>query len=372
MNKNVIVVLYLFLFTVLSLSAQNINVDFKEVLVLGADESAPKEYLFNLITDICTDSKGNIYIAEKKMAKVRVFDENGKFIKSIGRRGQGPGEMLEITCMTVDHKDELIVVDRMNRRFTRFSNMGDSTKTFTFLPSINPDLFAILALTNDTYVLYFRMKSTKNRSRQPDDKMLHIINYDFSLLQDSFAPAKDIWNFNEPFLRSLVGAPLPIGLMIIEPTKVVFTSCFYEGKLYNYELRNETWNLKILHGMERKYKSFRLLNLKDYKDNKYPKYSYLNSTSDGKFLVKMQNQNRGLGVLNDGKIVQFSFSYHKNKEKYHCELFDENGNFIGISQIKVKPFQIKWIDKNNKLYTKSVSKEGYSTIKVLKFEYSIK
>lgn len=357
--------------------SQQINFHLTEELVIGNDENASEEYLFNRITHICTDSNGNVYVAENKMLKVRVFDETGKFIKSVGRRGQGPGEILEITCMTVDHRDDLIVVDRMNRRFTRFSNIGDnfsdSAKTFTFLSEINPDLFAISSLANDTYVLYFRKKSSKNRTVQPDDKVLHIINHDFSKILDSFAQAEDIWNFEEQFERSIVGAPLICtSLSTIDSTNIIFSPHFYDGKLICYKFRNGIWDLMIMPGIKKKFKPYILLNRKDYPDGKYPKNFLSVSGSEGRFLIQQQNTNAGLCILNNRKILQFSFSYYENKGKYYCELFDENGNFMGSSELKEKRFQVKWIDKNNRLYAISVSKEGYPVIKVFKLDYSIK
>ncbi len=85
--------------------SQNINVEIEELLVLGNDENASAEYLFSLPEHICTDKKNNIYISDKNVCKIKVYDQNGKYIKSIGQKGQGPGEMQDITCFTVDKKD---------------------------------------------------------------------------------------------------------------------------------------------------------------------------------------------------------------------------------------------------------------------------
>ncbi|MCG8607346.1 6-bladed beta-propeller, partial [bacterium] len=95
-----------------ALHAQKLDVKLHEELVLGGDESASAEYLFSWPKAISTDSHNHIYVADRNSSKVRVFDHKGRFIKSIGRKGQGAGEMQEVTCMVVDRNDDLIVVDR--------------------------------------------------------------------------------------------------------------------------------------------------------------------------------------------------------------------------------------------------------------------
>ncbi len=42
---------------------------------------------------IRVDSKGNVYVLEVTQTTIFVFDPNGKFIRSIGKKGEGPGEM---------------------------------------------------------------------------------------------------------------------------------------------------------------------------------------------------------------------------------------------------------------------------------------
>jgi len=74
--------------------AQTISANLRFDLALGNDESKPREYLFSSPKFISTDSKNNIFVADRNSAGIRIFNEKGEFIKTIGARGQGPGEFL--------------------------------------------------------------------------------------------------------------------------------------------------------------------------------------------------------------------------------------------------------------------------------------
>jgi hypothetical protein len=51
-----------------------------------------KEF-FALPTSLTVDAKGNIYIYDAKQLKIYSFDKSGKYLKSFGGPGEGPGEM---------------------------------------------------------------------------------------------------------------------------------------------------------------------------------------------------------------------------------------------------------------------------------------
>lgn len=62
-----------------------------EDLRLGA-EFSPEEQAFGTIMSFSFGENGDIYIVDSRAPAVRVFSETGKYIRSIGRKGRGPGE----------------------------------------------------------------------------------------------------------------------------------------------------------------------------------------------------------------------------------------------------------------------------------------
>lgn len=71
--------------------------------------------------------KDRIFVMDNIMQnKVYIFDIDGKFIKAVGQKGGGPEEYALITGMTIDRKnDQLIVYDNMKRRFMYYTLNGE-------------------------------------------------------------------------------------------------------------------------------------------------------------------------------------------------------------------------------------------------------
>jgi hypothetical protein len=79
----------------------------------GSEED--QEQMFQNINTLDVDEEGNMYILDEQAGNIKVFDSDGRFVKNIGRKGQGPGEFgLPISLMlTPDHN---IVVNEMGQR----------------------------------------------------------------------------------------------------------------------------------------------------------------------------------------------------------------------------------------------------------------
>jgi hypothetical protein len=61
-------------------------------LRIGSD-SEP-EYEFTVIRDAVLDDAGNLFVLLPREQQIRVYSPNGRFLRSIGRKGQGPGEFM--------------------------------------------------------------------------------------------------------------------------------------------------------------------------------------------------------------------------------------------------------------------------------------
>jgi DNA-binding beta-propeller fold protein YncE len=76
-------------------------------------------------TDVVTDpGNGDVYVAESHtdvtdpnlIGRISVFDKNGKFLRTIGKAGTGPGEFRTPHALEFDSMGRLIVADRHNHR----------------------------------------------------------------------------------------------------------------------------------------------------------------------------------------------------------------------------------------------------------------
>jgi len=63
-----------------------------EELRIGEMETHP-EYLFARISSLAVDNEKNIYVADGMENHIKVFSPEGLNLRTIGRPGQGPGEI---------------------------------------------------------------------------------------------------------------------------------------------------------------------------------------------------------------------------------------------------------------------------------------
>jgi len=87
---------------------------------------------FNNPNDIVQDSVGNLYILDTDNNRIQKLDSEGKFIKTIGRKGQGPGEFQAAHSMDIDNEDNLFVFDMRSRRIEVLSSEGKPLRTTKF------------------------------------------------------------------------------------------------------------------------------------------------------------------------------------------------------------------------------------------------
>ncbi len=97
----------------------------EEVLSIGSVEG-DVVYQFGQIAGVDVDAQGNVYVADQQAQDVRVFDAQGRYLRTLGGPGSGPGEMgLGVTGVFVVD-DQVLVPDLGNQRIDRFAMDGTS------------------------------------------------------------------------------------------------------------------------------------------------------------------------------------------------------------------------------------------------------
>lgn len=97
-----------------------VGIETRPFLVLGNPETDDETSLFKPI-DVALSRDGFIYILDTGEDHIKKFDFHGKLLKTIGRRGKGPGEFEQASDIGFV-KGELWLADRGNGRITIFEN----------------------------------------------------------------------------------------------------------------------------------------------------------------------------------------------------------------------------------------------------------
>lgn len=97
------------------------------VVTIGALDGAP-EYLFDRVTGLALLPAGRVAVADLGSSSVRVYGPDGRHLRSIGRRGDGPGEFRQPTGVFAFSGDSLAVLDRLER-FHVFGPGGDYVRS---------------------------------------------------------------------------------------------------------------------------------------------------------------------------------------------------------------------------------------------------
>jgi streptogramin lyase len=92
----------------------------------GAPGNGPDS--FNQPSDVVVAANGDIFVADghggDSNARIVKFSSDGKFIKSWGQRGSGPGEFDTPHAIAIDSRGRVFVADRGNNRIQIFDQDG--------------------------------------------------------------------------------------------------------------------------------------------------------------------------------------------------------------------------------------------------------
>jgi len=96
---------------------------FKEELSIGVIEG-DENYMFGSFIMFNTDDEGNFYVSDFDNKRIQKYDQQGKYLLTIGRAGQGPGEFEFLSMPRFDVQNNLYVYDFISRRISFFDRNG--------------------------------------------------------------------------------------------------------------------------------------------------------------------------------------------------------------------------------------------------------
>ena len=110
------------------------------VLVIGAEEEDESQW-FSSIRGMGRLSDGSVVAIDRSSAEVRIHDETGRHLRSMGQYGEGPGEFSNPFILWVTAGDTLWVGDYFPWRYNLFTADGDFVRQVNLTSGFvnNPD-----------------------------------------------------------------------------------------------------------------------------------------------------------------------------------------------------------------------------------------
>jgi hypothetical protein len=144
-----------------------IKFELEEDLSIGNETD--DNYLFYTVLDIDVDSKSNIYVVDERNFRIQKFDKSGKYLQTIGRKGQGPGEFELPTGITVDNNlGNILVTDHRVAQIEIFNNEGEYIKSFKVAGLVEE----ILPIAEDYLIVHSRGRVHKLSMVSPQGEII--------------------------------------------------------------------------------------------------------------------------------------------------------------------------------------------------------
>lgn len=105
-----------------------------EIRRLGGADSGAASFTEASAWSVGTDRQGRIYVLDRLNFQVAVFDSSGKVLRTMGRKGGGPGEFQFPGSLIVSGDGEASVFDFSKQALVKFAPDGSVAPQFSFQP----------------------------------------------------------------------------------------------------------------------------------------------------------------------------------------------------------------------------------------------
>lgn len=317
---------------------RNAALSLEEELSIGR-EDAGEEYLFSDIPGFDVSDEGRIYVINQPDANVRVFDRNGLFLKTIGRKGQGPGEMEMPVYIQIGVGRDIFIFDYMGYRGLYFNSAGEFLRQ-------QPSLGTFMPVRMDSQGKIIGMEILAPpplggkviKAYGPDLRPLFEIAKEEQGLKNVFDIGRPacycvvkpddsiVWGDSKEYILNVLDSE---GRQIRRITKP------YDPVPISNEDResiSKRYADAVRYGMKVEFRSH------------YPAFAGIFADDSGRILVKTYERSES------------------DKDSFYFDVFDPEGRFYAKVPIKVNLDRLS-VWKNGKLYAHEMDPEGFPNIK---------
>lgn len=335
------------------------------------DTSMPEDTFFEGVSSIVCDNDGNIYICDYKANNIKKFNASGKHLKTIGRKGQGPGEFnMPLEIAVTD--DRLIVWDMGNRRLCTLTAVGEFIKSVQiFRGEGRPQ--KMRPLPNGNIVIELE-KIYFGEQDKPQDCLIEIYSPDLEKIKTLYT--QQVWRNKFMRIESMF-------TNIIQPfSPLVCWDVSPEGKIVIGYPREYKIDLYDSEGGKISSFSHSYEPVKVTDKDKESFFSGITYSSGGTTtqtvpepivknteFPKLKPAFKQILVDSEGNILVWTYRKNREEESRYFDAFSPDGNFIGNVQIMGDAsFPVGVIIQNSSFWLRKTDEEGL--IKVVKYRVS--
>lgn len=150
-----------------------------------SDKAFPADIVFQNPRGVAVDAKGLVYVADADAHHLKVFGADGKFLRTIGRKGQGPGEFQGPEFVEIGG-GRIYIWESMNRRISALDAEGKFIASTPFNPGAFGVFIRMRALPDGRLVAYYeRGLAEGSTTRVPDsqDRVVELLSAEAKLIR---------------------------------------------------------------------------------------------------------------------------------------------------------------------------------------------
>jgi hypothetical protein len=331
------------------------TVTFVEDLSISGEDKDGNIILFEPRLSLVDDNE-NIYVIEIKDQVIKVFGSDGKYIKTIGAKGSGPGEFREISYLAVTKDGELLVMDPTSRRTSFFDSSGRFLKSFQWRTSY----FNFIMIKSSSYIISEIVYSEDWRFNQ-----LVVKEIDFNGKEIRFSG-----EFTPPDVKTIRQGKYSLYFSLPVTTSSLFAGDRDRGLFYhclNNKYIIEVYNAsgKLIRKIDRPYKPVPFTD-KDAKEYRVKHGNvadeFLRKAIEEMEMPKVKSIVERMSVDDEGKLWILTNEKREegNKILTAFDIFDSDGYYFA----KVWTAIIPSIFKKGKMYRMETDPDtGYQSLK---------
>jgi len=313
-------------------------VTFEDDLIIRNKEKDRDASFYN-ISCFTVDYEGNIYLVDSKRMEIIIYNKEGKYIRTIGRQGQGPGEFsFPPSNIQFTPEKEIMVV---TNSILFYKSNGQFLRELK-----HPIVILSLGTLIDAH------------------KNLYVLKSEFDKKQKLYKLAPPYKDPDIIAVRKEIGRSTPFQMIryAIVKENVLIWGVSSEYKFYIMDNKG-----KLVKIIEKEHKPLEVT--ADWKAR------YLNAMPK-EFPKEGQEFSRYFPAFDyffaddEGRLFVRTFEKIPYTDKYFFDIFDREGRYLTRTALKVgREISLKqdsFIIKNNELYTVYYDEEDYPILKRMK------